>query len=187
MAWASRRVSTLRLARNWGLVYVGNLAGALGTVALVVVGRQYTFGGGAVGEALLRIGATKSGLGFVQAIALGALCNALVCLAVWLAYGARSTADKVLAIVPPITAFVAMGFEHSIANMTFLPLALLVERDHDFVASLEAPPDTADLTLDNVVLGNLLPVTIGNIVGGALMVGAVYWLVYLRGDRAEAS
>lgn len=186
MAWASRRVSTVRLARNWGLVYVGNLVGALGTVALVVIARQYTFGSGAVGETLLRIGATKSGLGFVQAIALGALCNALVCLAVWLAYGARSTADKVLAIVPPITAFVALGFEHSIANMTFLPLALIVKHDRDFVASLDAPPDTTDLTVGNAILGNLVPVTIGNIIGGALMVGAVYWVVYLRGDRADA-
>jgi formate transporter len=184
MAWASRRVSTLHLGRNWLLVYVGNLVGALGTVALVVVAKQYTFGGGAVGETVLRIGETKSSLGFVQALVLGALCNALVCLAVWLAYGARSTTDKVVAIVAPITAFVACGFEHSIANMTFLPLALLVKRDHVFVASLDTPPDTGDLTLRNVVFGNLLPVTLGNIIGGALMVGAVYWLVYLRNDRA---
>ena len=150
MAWASRRVTTVELLRNWGLVYFGNLVGALGTVAIVVIGKQYTFGGGSVGEAFLKIGETKTSLGFAQAIALGVLCNALVCLAVWLAYGARSTADKILAIVPPITAFVACGFEHSIANMTFLPLALAIKHDHGFVAGLATPPDTTNLTLSNV-------------------------------------
>ena len=186
MAWASRRVTTVEVLRNWGLVYVGNLVGALGTVAIVVIGKQYTFGGGSVGETFLKIGEAKSSLGFMQAIALGVLCNALVCLAVWLALGARSTADKILAIVPPITAFVACGFEHSIANMTFLPLALAIKHDHAFVAGLPTPPDTTNLTLSNAIVHNLVPVTIGNVIGGAMMVGIVYWLVYLRGDRSAS-
>ena len=187
MAWASRRVSTGRLLGNWALVYAGNLVGAVGTVALVYLGKQHTFGGGAVGLAALQIASGKTSLGFVQALALGALCNALVCLAVWLSYGARTTTDKILAIVPPIAAFVAAGFEHSIANMYFIPAGLLVKSDEAFVSTLSDAPDLSGLNWENFLAGNLLPVTIGNIVGGGLMVGAVYWLVYLRGARREQS
>jgi formate transporter len=175
MAWASRRVSTRRLLANWTLVYVGNFVGATGTVALVYVGRQYELGGGEVGETAVRIAAAKTSLGFVQAVALGALCNALVCLAVWLTYGARTVADKILAIVPPIAAFVAAGFEHSIANMYFVPIGLLI-RDEVDVPGLAVE----QLSWKGFLLDNLVPVTIGNVIGGALMVGGVYWLVYLR-------
>jgi formate transporter len=180
MAWASRRVSTARLLRNWTIVWIGNLVGALGTAGLMVVGKQYTFGKGAVGDTALQIASAKTSLGFVQAIALAALCNALVCLAVWLCYSARSTADKILAIVPPIAAFVASGFEHSVANMYFIPYGLLVKHDHAFVASLAKAPDLSHLTWTRFAWANLLPVTIGNILGGAVMVGAIYWFVYLR-------
>ena len=121
-------------------------------------------------------------------MALGALCNALVCLAVWLSYGARSLTDKVLAVLFPITAFVALGFEHSVANMYFLPMGVLV-RDHAserfWSQSGLAASDYPDLTWGDAVLSNLLPVTIGNVIGGSLMVGLVYWSVYLR--RAGAA
>src|SRR5207244_4504599 len=110
-AWAGRRVSTARLLRNWAIVYAGNFAGAIGTAGIVFLGKQYTFGKGEVGAQALSIASAKTSLGFVQAIALGALCNALVCLAVWLTYGARTTADRILAVIPPIAAFVASGFE----------------------------------------------------------------------------
>jgi formate/nitrite transporter len=180
MAWASRRVSTARLLRNWALVYAGNFAGALATAGILYLGKQYTFGKGAVGEQTLSIATAKTGLGFVQALALGVFCNALVCLAVWLCYSARTTADKILSIVPPIAAFVAAGFEHSVANMFFIPMGLLVKGDHGFVAAHRAPPDLAHLTWARFLWANLLPVTIGNVIGGALMVGAVYWFVYLR-------
>jgi formate transporter len=180
MAWASRRVSTARLLRNWALVYAGNLAGSLATVGLLFASKQYTFGKGAVGEQALATATAKTGYGFVQAIALGILCNALVCLAVWLCYSARTTADKILAIVPPIAAFVAAGFEHSVANMFFIPMGLLVKGDHAFVAAHTAPAGLAHLTWTRFLWANLLPVTIGNVIGGALLVGAVYWFVYLR-------
>src|SRR5215831_2854118 len=124
MAWASRRITTAELLRNWVLVYVGNALGALGTMLLVLVGDVAQFGDGAVRETALAIGRHKAALGVTEALALGMLCNGLVCLAVWLAMGGRSVADKVLAIVFPITAFVTMGFEHSIANLFFLPYAL---------------------------------------------------------------
>jgi formate/nitrite transporter len=179
MAWASRRVSTALLLRNWALVFAGNFAGALATVAIVYVARQYRFGDGAIGEQALAIATTKTQLGFVQAVALGALCNALVCLAVWLSYSARSTTDKILAVLVPISAFVAAGFEHSVANMYFIPMGLVVRQDTSWLHAngIEVDPG---LTWQAFFVDNLLPVTIGNVIGGALMVGAVYWLVYLR-------
>ena len=187
MAWASRRVATVALLGNWVVVWIGNFVGAVATALIVYVSEQYTFGGGAVGQTALGIAATKTSLGFVQAIALGILCNALVCLAVWLTYGAHTTTDKILAIIPPIAAFVAAGFEHSVANMYFISIGLLVKSDDEYVASLdpETAPDLSDLTWGSFFVDNLLPVTIGNVIGGALMVGAVYWLVYLRPKRAE--
>ena len=187
MAWASRRVATVALLGNWVVVWIGNFVGAFATALIVYVSEQYTFGGGAVGQTALGIAATKTSLGFVQAIALGILCNALVCLAVWLTYGAHTTTDKILAIIPPIAAFVAAGFEHSVANMYFISIGLLVKSDDDFVAGLDpaTAPDVSGLTWGSFFLDNLLPVTIGNVIGGALMVGAVYWLVYLRPRRTE--
>jgi len=185
MAWASRRVSSVKLLRNWGIVYAGNFVGAFGTALLVWLGEQYTFGDGSVGVTALSIASTKTGLGFGQAIALGALCNALVCLAVWLTYGAHTTADKILAVVPPIAAFVALGFEHSVANMYFVPVALLIKTDQAWTDATSGLPDLGDVTWGHFLLDNLLPVTIGNVIGGGLMVGAVYWFVYLR--RRETS
>ena len=183
MAWASRRVATASLIANWTLVWIGNFVGALATALIVYATKQYTFGHGAVGQTALSIASAKTSLGFFQAIALGVLCNALVCLAVWLSYGARTTADKILAVIPPIAAFVAAGFEHSVANMYFIPIGLLVKSNASFVAGLQPAPDLSSLTWERFLVHNLLPVTIGNVIGGALMVGVVYWLVYLRPRR----
>lgn len=171
IAAASGRVSLSRVMRNWGLVYAGNLVGAVATAALVVAGSQQDFGEGGVGANMLAIAETKGGLGFGQALALGVLCNALVCLAIWLTYSARTVTDKVLAIVFPISAFVAAGFEHSVANMYFLSVGLFAEGNVD--------GDFPHVTLGDA-LGNLIPVTIGNVFGGSVMVGLVYWLIYLR-------
>ena len=180
MAWAGRRISTVSLLRNWVIVYLGNMTGAFAAALLMVWSKQYTFGKGAVGLQALTIAAAKTNLGFGQAIALGILCNALVCIAVWLCFSARSTADRVLAIIPPIAAFVASGFEHSVANMYFIPVALLIKRDSGYVNATADVPDLHTLTWHNYLVDNLLPVTIGNIIGGTLLVGAVYWFVYLR-------
>jgi formate/nitrite transporter len=180
MAWASRRVSTVLLLRNWAVVYAGNFVGAFGTALLVFLAREYTFGKGSVGVTALTIASTKVSYGFGQAIVLGALCNALVCLAVWLTYGAHTTADKILAVIPPIAAFVALGFEHSVANMYFIPFALLVKSDGAWISGAAGVPDLGNLTWSNFLVDNLMPVTIGNVIGGGLMVGAVYWFVYLR-------
>ncbi|NCP86494.1 MAG: formate transporter FocA [Anaerolineae bacterium CG_4_9_14_3_um_filter_57_17] len=182
MAWASKKVSTAALLRNWGIVYAGNFVGSIGTVFLMLMTRQYTFGGAAVGVAALKTAVAKCQFTFWQALALGILCNALVCLAVWMTFSARSTTDKILAIIPPITAFVAAGFEHSIANMYFVPYGLLMAQfDPDFVASVAAKvPQLEALTWGNFLVNNLIPVTLGNVIGGALLVAAIYWAVFLH-------
>lgn len=183
IAWASGTVSTRDLLRNWVIVYLGNLLGALGTAVLVYCSAQYTFGGGVVGLTMLEIARAKTTLPFGQALSLGILCNALVCLAVWLSLGAHSTTDKILAILFPISAFVAAGFEHSIANMYFIPIGLLVKTDAAFLAIIgKSATDYASLTWTNFVCVNLFPVTIGNIIGGVALVGLVYWFIYLRQD-----
>lgn len=183
MAWASGKVTGRALMRNWVIVYAGNFVGSFGTALLVLWSKQYTFGGGAVGETALKIAAGKVSLDFFQAMALGVLCNALVCLAVWLTFSARSTVDKITAIIFPITAFVAAGFEHSIANMYFVPYGLLIKgMDPAFVA--ESGLDLSNLTWSNFLVNNLLPVTIGNIIGGAVLVAAIYWSVFLRNRDA---
>lgn len=181
MAYASRKVTFWQLMRNWGIVYVGNFVGSIVTAYIVFLGKQYTFGSGAIGLTALNIGEAKTSLAFIQAVALGIMCNALVCMAVWMCYSARSTTDKILAIIPPISCFVAAGFEHSIANMYFIPVALFIKTDAAFLQGIgKAAGDFPQLTWGNFFISNLLPVTIGNIIGGAVMVGLVYWFVYLR-------
>ena len=183
MAWADRRLSVRLVLRNWGIVYAGNFVGAVATAVVMLLSKQYLFSNSAVGLNILTIANAKCSLGFVQAIALGIMCNALVCLAVWLCYSARTTTDKILSIIFPITAFVAAGFEHSVANMYFIPMGLLVKATAtpDFWAAIgKIPADFANLTWANFFVANLLPVTIGNIIGGAVMVGLVYWFIYIR-------
>jgi formate/nitrite transporter FocA (FNT family) len=161
---------TAAMFRTWAVVYAGNFAGALGVAVLALAGRLYEGGAGAVGVAALGIATAKPRLAFISAIALGVLCNVLVCLAVWLSYSARST---------PVAAFVAAGFEHSVANMYFVPFALLLgDLDPGFLAAHAIEP--RGLTWGAFFLNNLLPVTLGNIIGGTLLVGTTYWFVYLR-------
>jgi formate transporter len=189
MAWASGRVTSGVLLKNWLVVYLGNFVGSFGTALLVFVSGQYSFGKGAVGVAALATAHAKMGFSFVEAVALGTLCNALVCLAVWLTFSARTTTDRILATVPPIAAFVAAGFEHSVANMYFIPMGVLIRlfAPASFWADVgKTAADYPDLSWGRFLWNNLAPVTIGNIIGGAVLVGAVYWFVYLRKRRAAA-
>ncbi len=173
MAWAVGCVRTSQVIKNWGWVYLGNLLGAFGTVVLVLLAGVPALGDGAVGDTLVRIARSKVALDPVSAVARGVLCNVLVCLAVWLCMAARSVTDKMLAIVFPISAFVACGFEHSVANMFFLPLGIALTASG------------ADALSWSGALANLGLVTLGNLIGGTGLVALVYWFVYLRGDGAR--
>lgn len=182
VACASRRITVRSLLRAWTLVYIGNIGGAVGTAALVFLAGQYGFAGGAVGKTALAIASAKAGLPAGQLFFLAVLCNVLVCLAVWMSFGARSATDKVMVIVPPIAAFVAAGFEHSVANLYFLPYALAVKywAGPEFWTAIgDSATDYAALNAANAA-HNIVVATVGNLVGGSLLVGAVYWFVYLR-------
>jgi formate transporter FocA len=189
MAWANRKISTQKLLRNWFFVYIGNFIGSICIAGLVFSSGQYTFSNGAVGLSALNIANSKISLGFIEALSLGILCNVLVCLAIWLAMSARSITDKILAVIFPITAFVAAGFEHSIANMYFIPIGIFIKKGASdaFWSQIGMSPSSfPGITFENMFVKNLLPVTIGNIIGGSLLVGAVYWALYLRNSKEQA-
>jgi formate/nitrite transporter len=181
MAWASRQVSTGEMLRNWLIVYSGNLAGALGLVVLVFFSHHLDMNDGRVGLSILNTAVAKIRPDFVTLFVKGVLCNVLVCMAVWLAYAGRTVTDKILALTLPVSAFIAAGFEHCVANMYFLPLAwLLVQTGH-----VPANFDSSPITISGII-HNLVPVTLGNIVGGAGLVGAVYWTIYRAAFGAES-
>lgn len=165
MAWASGKVSTRQVLRNWGLVYLANFVGALGAALLMSLADGLLVGGDGVRSTAVAIAEGKLALHPMTAFARGVLCNVLVCLAVWLCFAARDVAGKLLAILPPVSAFVALGFEHSVANMYLIPVAWL--------AGAEGMA-AADFAL------NLAAVTLGNVIGGSGLVALVYWLCYLR-------
>jgi formate transporter len=188
IAYASKKVTARQVFRNWLLVYVGNFVGAMATAAGMFAAALHEWGDGQVGRTALVIAEAKCSLSFEQAFMRGVYCNALVCMAVWLCVSCRSTGDKILAIVFPITAFVAAGFEHSVANMYFIPAALLIKDlgSAEYWTSLGAVPNAfPHVTWGNLVR-NLIPVTLGNIIGGAVLVGAVYWVIYGRKKPTEA-
>ena len=187
MAWAAGKVSPREMLRAWAIVYVGNCIGAVGTAGIVFLSGQYLSGKGSVAGVALTIATNKVSLSFEHGLFLGILCNVLVCLAVWLAYGARTTADKIMAIVFPVSAFVVAGFEHSVANMYFIPLGLFIKAWAPAAMWTQIGATSvnyAALTWAGLV-DNLIPVTLGNIIGGGGLVGLVYWFVYLR-KRAPA-
>ena len=182
VACAGRRISVAALLRAWAIVYLGNIAGAVATAALVFLSGQYGFAGGAVGKTALAIASAKAALPTIELFFLAVLCNVLVCLAVWMSFGARSVADKVLVIVPPVAAFVAAGFEHSIANLYFLPYALAIKAwaAPEFWTAIGQTAAAYPALTGGAAFHNIAVSTLGNLVGGSLLVGAVYWFVYLR-------
>ena len=173
MAWASRKVSTREMLRNWVIVYFGNLVGSLGLVFLVFFSHHLDMNGGRIGLSILNTSVAKIQPDVVTLFFKGILCNVLVCLAVWLAYAGRTVTDKILALILPVSAFIAAGFEHCVANMYFLPLAWLLVQTGNIPTNFDA----SSITMAGII-HNLIPVTLGNIVGGAGLVGALYWAIY---------
>ena len=179
MAWADGKITTAEILRNWALVYASNAVGAIGLAVVVYLSRHAGMNEGEVGLAYLKIAAAKTALPFWEAFFKGVLCNLLVCLAVWMALAGRSVTDKVFAIIFPISAFVAAGFEHSVANMYFIPLGIMLK------GGTVAPAGVDLASLDwGGFAGNLMPVTLGNIFGGSVMVALVYYLIYRRGLKS---
>ena len=178
MAWADGKITTAEVMRNWVLVCLANFVGAAGLALLVFASGHTNMNAGAIGQQVVKIALAKQDLGWVQGFFRGVLCNVLVCMAVWMAMAGRSVTDKAVAIVWPVTAFVAAGFEHSIANMYFMPLAMLVQQF--------GPPGVgaAPITWSGMA-SNLVPVVCGNLVGGSILVGLAYYVIYRRGAPAD--
>jgi formate/nitrite transporter len=173
MAWASGKVSTRTMLLNWTIVWFGNLFGAFGLIILVFLSHHLDMNDGRIGLSVLNTAVGKIQPDVVTLFVKGILCNVLVCAAVWLAYAGRTVTDKIVAVILPVSAFIAAGFEHCVANMYFLPLAwLLIQTGH-----VPANFDVSPVTISGII-HNLVPVTLGNIVGGAGFVGAVYWAIY---------
>jgi formate/nitrite transporter len=187
MAWASGRLALHRVLRAWVLVWIGNLAGAVGTAALVFLAQHHLFGDGQVGVTALRTAQAKAALPFGQAFLLGMLCNTLVCMAVWLSLSSRLPAHRLILVMLPIAAFVAAGFEHAVANMYFIPFGLLIKAGatEAFWQTARLDPEAFGALDIAGALRNLAAVTFGNIAGGAALVAGIYWLLYRRGRRPE--
>lgn len=186
VAKASGRITWCQLFSNWINVYLGNLVGALFFVWLIWLSGEPMLADGGWGLNVLQTADHKLHHTFIQAMVLGILANLMVCLAVWMSYSGRSLTDKAVALILPVSMFVASGFEHSIANMFMIPLGIVIHHfaGPEFWTAIGTTPDAfKDLTVMNFIVDNLIPVTIGNIIGGGLMVGITYWVIYLRRDR----
>ena len=180
MSWVSGHITLAELLCNWAIVYAGNLIGALSVVFMVYAGGWWQQDGFQLGATAVDIALAKARLTFVEALVRGILANVLVCLAVWLASSCRTAGEKILAIVFPISAFVASGFEHSIANMYFIPLGLLLAGSADILSVAALDAERLSFLTVPALLNNLAASTLGNAIGGGLLVGLVYWFIYLR-------
>ncbi|CAK9884577.1 MAG: putative formate transporter 1 [Candidatus Erwinia impunctatus] len=187
VAKASGRISWRQLALNWINVYIGNFFGAMFFVALIWFSSQHMNADGAWGLNVIKSADHKMHHTFIEAVCLGILANLMVCLAVWMSYSGHTLMDKTLIMILPVAMFVASGFEHSIANMFLIPMAIMI-RDFASPEFWQMAGSSAEqfshLTVTDFILDNLIPVTLGNIIGGGLLVGLTYWVIYLRdGDH----
>jgi formate/nitrite transporter len=185
IALLRHRISMASMLRNWFIVYAGNFVGSVFLAHMVTVSGLFNSGAGLLGGITIKIAAGKVSLTFIQAFYLGLMCNWLVCLAVWIAYGAKDMAGKILGIFCPIWLFITSGFEHSVANMYYIPAGIFAKDNIAWASASSMSPDALEkLNWASFVTGNLVPVTLGNIVGGMFFVGTAYWFAYLRQDKA---
>ena len=169
-----RKFSAAAMLRNWAIVYVGNFAGSILMVLLISCTGLWDSGGSMLGAVVVKTAISKCSLGFGKAFVLGILCDWMVCLAIWMATGAQVAMGKMMAVWFCIGLFIISGFEHSVANMYFIPAGLMAAANDTYVQM--AGGDASGLTFGNFLIKNLLPVTLGNIVGGGIFVGCAYWL-----------
>jgi formate/nitrite transporter len=179
-----RRARVPDMLRNWFFVYIGNLAGSLLVAALAVYGGTFSLFDNAAAGAVINTAVAKVSLSFGDALLRGVLCNFLVCIAVWISFAAKDVVGKVAGLFLPVMLFVLSGYEHSVANMYYISAGLFAAKNPAYAAAATA--NLTKLTWGTMIGRNLLPVTIGNIIGGALLVGAAYWFVYLRGGERKA-
>lgn len=179
LPWTQRRITLSALLRNWGIVYLGNFTGSIFLAWLICTSGQLQAGDNLLGGITIKIATAKCRLSFGEAISLGILCNWLVCLAVWMGTAAKDVSGKILAIFFPIWIFITSGFEHSVANMYYIAAGLFAKSNPDWVETSKLGPEVLQsLNWSNFFLVNLLPVTLGNILGGGVFVALVYGLVY---------
>jgi formate/nitrite transporter len=186
MAWVEKQISGLELLRNWAIVYLGNIVGALVMVYLVFASGYLSDAHGMVGVTALKTGVAKVEHTMAEAFVRGIFCNVLVCLASWMVYASRSVTDKILVVLFPISAFVAMGFEHCIANMYMIPIAMMASLDPSIVAASHLEPEAIALLSTQGFLNNIIPVTIGNIVGGVGFVAMTYHIVHTTQNNGKS-
>jgi len=183
IACAEKRISAGAMLRNWVVVYLGNLVGAFIIVFLILRSGQFDFSNGLLGGFTIKNAVYKTSLGFEKAFYMGIMCNILVCVALWTAAAAKDIAGKILGIFFPVWLFASSGFEHSVANMYFIPAGILAKSNAGWVANAVdlgvSHEQIAALGVKSFLLGNLIPVSLGNIVGGAVFIGLGYWLAYL--------
>lgn len=184
-----RKVSIGSMLKNWGIVYLGNFVGSVFLAYMMVQSGLFSSGDSMLGVVTMKIGVYKVGLTFTQAFFLGIMCNWLVCLAVWMSTAAKDITGKLLAIFFPIWLFITSGFEHSVANMYYVPAAIMAKGNTKWVEVAAEHGLTAEklshLTWQNFFVHNLLPVTLGNIVGGGILVATIYWFVYVVQNRQK--
>jgi formate/nitrite transporter len=179
MAWADRKLTTWEVLRNWMVVCAANFVGAVGLAAIVFLSHHADMNNGAIAKTYIAIATAKVSLPFWTAFFRGVMCNVLVCMAVWMTLAGRSVTDKMIAIVFPISAFVAAGFEHSIANMYLIPLAMMLK-----ASGAALPPGGEAIGLWGMA-ANLVPVIAGNLIGGSVLVALVYHIIYRRPEQVH--
>ena len=181
-----KEVRISQMLRNWVFVYVGNFVGAV-IIALIIYGSgHFGLNSGGVAVTTVTVAAAKCSLTFGRAVLLGLLCNLLVCVAVWMSFAAKTVSGKIIGLFFPVMMFVLCGFEHSVANMYYIPAGLFAAESAEFAAAYGGTiANLGNLTWGNFFLNNLIPVTVGNILGGGLFVGVMYWSIYLKGRNGK--
>ena len=188
VAWAQGKLNSKQLLGCWARVYLGNFVGAMLILLLVVGGKMYLLDGGQWGISVLKLAQHKIHHTWLEAFSLGVLCNLLVCLGIWMTFSSKDMLTKSMLLILPVAMFVSSGFEHSIANLFMVPLGIVLQNtvSPEFFLSIGYTADTfADLTISHFIFNNLIPVTLGNIVGGGVMVGLGYWLIYPETPSTE--